>query len=187
MKIGLKGKYSIEDLKRGDKFNIYIRRGEGGNQMGPNIIDVEENLTCVVMGGLIGNTSVGNAYFMDGNPVGLPINSNDIISIEEGSGIEVIKQMMSSKALVHGGFHMKSYVDEFNEMPLKKGDQIHPSYDYPKQNTSIGVRNNHKVMNAGDLVFDNWIVGLPYISVRSVATNKTTFLAISSINLKRML
>ena len=167
--------YDIKNINRGDKILIYVSIGDGGRMMGPSVYGKREYLTWATFGGMIGVTSCGNAYLSDATPIGLPISSKDIVCVEKGTGIDLIKSIMCKYAIEYGGFHLKNYVDEFGSIPLKKGDQIKPGYNYAKENIKLGLRSSHKVLQTDD-----------YLVVKSVGLNKTAFLAINSVSLKQM-
>ena len=183
-----KKNYYLKNLRRGDKILIYVNIAPDGSgkSMGPSVYGKRENLTWAVFGGMIGATSAANAYLQDGRPIGIPISNTDIVCVEYGTGIDVIKGIMCKYAIEIGGFHLKNYVDEFKEVPFKKGDYVKPGYDYSKENTKLGVRNSHKVLQSDDLVYDSWVPGHDYLAVKSIGLNKTAFLAITSVNLKQM-
>ena len=183
-----KKNHFIKHIRRGDKILIYLKTAadDSGHVMGATIHGNREYLTWVVFGGMIGETSAGNAYLQDGRAIGRPIHNTDVVCVEQGTGLELIKTIMCKYAIEHGGFHLKNYVDEFMEVPFKKGDYVKPGYNYSKENTKLGIRNSHKVLQSEDLVYDSWVPGHDYLAVKSIGMNKTAFLAITSVNLKQM-
>jgi hypothetical protein len=166
-----KKNYSVFDLQKGDKV----------------LTTYEGNLIWVIMSGLIGNTGAANMLRIDGTNINYPFRDIDILYVEEGNtGLPIIKSALAKEALLHGGFHLKNYIDTFGEIPLKKGDYIQPLDGYDRENNLLNIRNNHKVLNSGDLVFDSWARGNKYASVKSVGLNKTAFLAINSISVLKI-
>lgn len=166
-----KKNYSIAELQKGDKV----------------LVNLEGNLTWVVMSELIGNTGAASMIRVDGSNINYPFRDVDILYIEEGNtGISIIKSTMAKEALLKGGYHLSTYVSTFGEMPLQKGDYIEAIDGYEKENNSLKIRNSHRILNQGDLVFEGWYKDSKYATVKSVGLNKTAFLALNSIRVKKV-
>jgi len=172
----MKKNYSIFDLKKGDKVFTHI------NVYGTLIP------TWVVMAGFIGKSGAAIMLNLDGSDVELQFKDDDILYVEEGNtGRPIVKTAMAKRAINLGGFHMKAYAEEFNELPLKEGDYIEAGNGYDKENNLINVRNSHKVLSSVDLVYENWTPGSQYAVVRAAGLNKTAFLALNSIYVKKII
>ena len=168
--------YSVFDLQKGDKVLVNLFE-DGVNK-----------LTWVIMSGLIGNTGAASMLRIDGTNINYPFRNIDILYVEDGNtGMPIIKSAMAKEALLKGGYHLMSYINSFNEMPLKAGDYITAGEGYEKENNSLNIRNNHKVLNQGDLIFESWTKGSKYAIVKSIGLNKSTFLAINSIYVKMVI
>lgn len=171
-----KKNYSVYDLQKGDK--VLVNLDEDG----------VKNLTWVIMSGLIGNTGAASMMRSDGSNITYPFRDIDILYVEEGNtGLPIIKSAMAKEAILKGGFHLMNYVNTFNEIPLKKGDYIDAGEGYDKENNNLNIRNNHKILNQGDLVFESWTKGSKHVIVKSIGLNKTAFLAINSIFVKMVI
>lgn len=167
-----KKNYSVRELQRGDK--IFAKIGE--------------EPIWVILNEHIANTGTASIITVDGNNINQILSDIDILYVEEGNtGSDIIKAVMAKDALIKGGFHLLSYVNVYNELPLKKGDYLEAIEGYEKENALLGLRNNHRVLNQGDLVFDSWYVGAKYLIVNSVGLNKTANIAINSIRVKKVI
>lgn len=168
-----KKNYSLNGLQRGDKVLVNIENS---------------GLTWVVMSGMVGNTGAASMLKTDGSNINYLFRDIDILYVEEGNtGQHILKSAMAKDAILKGGFHLMTYVTSFDEMPLKKGDYVEAIDGYEKENNLLKIRNSHRILNQGDLVFENWLKGSKYAIVKSVGLNKTAFLAINSIRIKMVI
>lgn len=173
-----KNNYNFKDINIGDLISIYIKVQEGGSSMGPDIEGNPKYLKYVVFSGMIGNSTMGQAYFDNCKPVGIPLSASSIYDVKPGKGLHIIKETMRNLALKVGRWAIQHYIDQFNEFPLEKGHIVGTSYDYIKINKSLGIRNNNKILKSSDLSFDNWNIGDKFITVNS--SNGKTLLAIEA-------
>lgn len=69
------------NIEVGTKIKLYIDRAKDGSggSMGRGVEGEPENLIDVIWRGPIYNGTVGQADYLDGEHVGLPISANDIL------------------------------------------------------------------------------------------------------------
>lgn len=124
--------------------------------MGPGVEEDPENLEWVIFMGTLGNKNlVCNAMFMDGDHVGLPIKLDDIQSYKprNDKSSHVLYKYYLKHARTTGRHYTRQLIDMFNRSPFSMNESVNVSYDYAEWNKKLGIRNNHRVLKAKDLVF----------------------------------